>query len=137
MLYIFHTYVVCVLFRCCVWLQWFSMCFRCVFQVFQEHVSTAFRCILQPLYLNVSKVDRVLHLFSHFMLYCLSKHPYKRGMCDEHRTREYIRRVQTRAPYRRTLPLERDGHCHARQRGPRTSQLQEHRRVVTWAHSQT
>ena len=48
----------------------FQVCFRCVFQVFDKHVSsvsTAFRRMLQPLYLDVLKVDRVLHLSSsHF-----------------------------------------------------------------------
>jgi hypothetical protein len=27
MLHMFHTYVACVLFGCCVWLQWFSSVF--------------------------------------------------------------------------------------------------------------
>jgi hypothetical protein len=37
------------------------VCFRCVFQVFQKHVSsvsTALRWMLQPLFLDVSKVDQ-------------------------------------------------------------------------------
>ena len=49
----------------------FQVCFRCVFQVFHKHVSsvsTAFRRMLQPLYLDVSKVDRVLHLSSYHLL---------------------------------------------------------------------
>ena len=67
MLHMFHTYVVCVLFGCCLWLQWFSSVFRCFFRVFQKHVSSissAFRRMLQLLYLNVSKADRGLHLSS-------------------------------------------------------------------------
>jgi hypothetical protein len=35
MLRMFHTYIACILFRCCVWLQWFS----CVFQVCFSSVS--------------------------------------------------------------------------------------------------
>jgi hypothetical protein len=43
----------------------FFKCFQVFFvQVFQKHVSTAFRRMLQLLYLDVSKVDRVLHLSS-------------------------------------------------------------------------
>jgi hypothetical protein len=60
----------------CVWLQWFSKCFQVFFfQVFQKHVSsilTAFRRMLQLLYLDVSKVDWVLHLPPHLLLYRLS-----------------------------------------------------------------
>jgi hypothetical protein len=64
MLHMFHTYISCVLSR---WLQWFSSIFRCFFQVYQKHVlsvSSTFRRMLQLLYLDVSKVDRVLHLSS-------------------------------------------------------------------------
>ena len=31
MLHMFHTYVACVLFGCCVWLQWFSSVFQVCF----------------------------------------------------------------------------------------------------------
>jgi hypothetical protein len=55
----------------------FSSMFRVCFQVFQKHVSSvtsAFRRMLQPLYLDVSKVDRVLHLCSsHLLLHSLSR----------------------------------------------------------------
>ena len=55
----------------------FHVCFRYVFQVFHKHVSnvsTAFRHMLQSLYLDVSKVDRVLHLsFPHLLLHRLSQ----------------------------------------------------------------
>jgi hypothetical protein len=68
MLHMFHTYVACVLFGC---LRTVVMVFKCFqvffFQVFQKHilsVSTAFRHMLQLLYLDVSKVDWVLHLSS-------------------------------------------------------------------------
>ena len=47
--YMFHTYVASVLSRCCVYLQWFSS------------VSSIFRRMLQVLYLDVLKVDWVLH----------------------------------------------------------------------------
>jgi hypothetical protein len=43
-------------------------------QVFQMHISSvsyAFRRMLQVLYLDVSKLDRVLHLCSQFLLPCL------------------------------------------------------------------
>jgi hypothetical protein len=42
-------------------------CFSGVFKVFQKHVSsvsTVFRYMLQLLYLDVSKIDRVLYLSS-------------------------------------------------------------------------
>ena len=55
----------------------FQVCFRCVFEVFYKHissVSTAFRRMLQPLYLDVLKFDRVLHLsFPHLLLHRLSQ----------------------------------------------------------------
>jgi hypothetical protein len=65
------------------------MCFGClrmvamvlsVFQVFFKYfrsvflsVSTTFRRMLKLLYLDVSKVDRVLHLSSHLLLHRLSQ----------------------------------------------------------------
>jgi hypothetical protein len=85
-LYMFQTYAACVLSGCCVWLQWFSSVFRCFFQVFEKHVSSvssAFVRMLQLLYLDVSKVDRVLHLSSsssatssRCVLSALVKYPY-------------------------------------------------------------
>jgi hypothetical protein len=96
------------------------MVFKCVlgvffFQVFHKHVSNiltaSFRRMLQPLYLKVSKVDRVLHLSSsHLLLHRLSWNwqgihtnegwamSAGRGSC--------VRRVQARE---RTLAPERDG----------------------------
>jgi hypothetical protein len=66
MLHVFHTYVACVLFRCCVWLQWFSSvfmcffkCFRSMFQVFQLPIDVYCNC-----FFYVSKIDWVLHLSS-------------------------------------------------------------------------
>jgi hypothetical protein len=55
MLHMFHAYVACVLFECCIWLQLFSS----VFQKHVSNVSTAFMRMLQPLLLDVLKVDRV------------------------------------------------------------------------------
>jgi hypothetical protein len=49
----------------------FQVCFRGVFQVFQKHVSsvsTGIRRMLQLLFLDVSEVDRMLHLFSSHLL---------------------------------------------------------------------
>jgi hypothetical protein len=51
--------------RCCICLQWFSNVFQAFSQVFQTlvlSVSFVFFYILQLLYLDVSKVDRVLHM---------------------------------------------------------------------------
>ena len=71
MLHMFHTYVASVF----IWmLQILYNCFTCfqVFlQVFHMHVSSvssAFRRMLQVLHLDVSKVDRVLHLPPRFPL---------------------------------------------------------------------
>jgi hypothetical protein len=79
MLHMFQTYVACVLFGCCVWLQWVSSAFK----VFSEHVSsvsTVFRRMLQLLYLDILKVDQVLHLSSPLSaassLPALARHPY-------------------------------------------------------------
>jgi hypothetical protein len=56
-------------------LRMVAVVFKCVsgvfFQVFQKHISTvltAFKRMLQPLFLDVSKVDRVLHLSSSHLL---------------------------------------------------------------------
>jgi hypothetical protein len=46
-------------------LQWFSNVFQAFSQVFQTlvlSVSFVFFCILQLLYMNVSKVNRILHV---------------------------------------------------------------------------
>jgi hypothetical protein len=67
MLHMFHTYVACVLFRCVYVCNGFQVFSGVLFQVFQKHVlsvSFVFRRMLQLLYLDVSKVDQVLHLFS-------------------------------------------------------------------------
>jgi hypothetical protein len=50
---------------CYICLQWFSNVFQAFSQVFQTIVSSVsfvFFCMLQLLYLDVSKVDRVLHM---------------------------------------------------------------------------
>ena len=68
-----HVFYSDVAYRC----NGFQVCFRFVFQVFYKHVSsvsTAFRRMLQPLYLDISKVDRELHLSSsHLLLHRLSR----------------------------------------------------------------
>jgi hypothetical protein len=64
MLHMFHTYVASAF----IWML--RMCCNC-FQVFQTHalnVSSVFRRMLQVLYLDVSKVDRVLHFPPRFLL---------------------------------------------------------------------
>jgi hypothetical protein len=58
---VFIIWMLHVLYECCIWLQWFSSVFRC-FLVFS--VSSAFRSMLQRLYLDVSKINWVLHLSS-------------------------------------------------------------------------
>jgi hypothetical protein len=61
MLHTFHTYVASVLSEYYVCLQWFLS----LFHVFQKHilsVSFVLRRMLQVLHLDVSKVDRVLHI---------------------------------------------------------------------------
>jgi hypothetical protein len=45
MLHMFYTYVACVLFDVCVWLQWFSSVSEAVSSVFQTYVATVvFEC---------------------------------------------------------------------------------------------
>jgi hypothetical protein len=75
----FHTYVANVLSGCCIW---FTMVFKCFFyvflQVFKVHVSSVsstFRRMLQVPHLDVSKVDRVLHLSLRFLLPRLGSPP--------------------------------------------------------------
>jgi hypothetical protein len=67
MLQVFYLNVVYVL-------QWFSSV-SCVFlQVFQTYISSVLsvlRHILQVLYLDISKVDRVLHLPPRLLLPCI------------------------------------------------------------------
>jgi hypothetical protein len=48
-------------------LQWFQV-FLQVLQMHVLSVSSAFKRMLQVLYLNVSKVDRVLHLLPHLLM---------------------------------------------------------------------
>ena len=85
-LYMFHTYVASVLSGCCVCFTMVFKCFQVFLQVFQIHVSSissAFRRMLQVLYLNVSKVDRVLHLPSRLLLSrlgVLSSSQYRLGI---------------------------------------------------------
>jgi hypothetical protein len=52
-------------------LQWFQV----FLQVFQMHVSSTLKRILQMLHLNISKVNRVLHLYSHLLLSRLTNSP--------------------------------------------------------------
>ena len=80
----FHTYVACVLFGCLRMVAMVLKCFSCVFfQVLQKQVSsisTAFILMLQLLYLDISKVDQVLHLPSltsaTSSLPVMARHPY-------------------------------------------------------------
>ena len=73
----FRMYAASVLSRCCIcftqklqvfhldvayFLQWLHMCFL-VFQTYVASVSSVFFCMLQVLHLDVSKVDRVLHIW--------------------------------------------------------------------------
>jgi hypothetical protein len=60
----FHTYVVSVLYGCCICLQWFSIVFKCFASVADACCKyfSCFVCMLQVFYLNVSKVDRMLHI---------------------------------------------------------------------------
>ena len=54
MLHMLYTYVASVLSRCCLCFTWFSSVFA--------SVSSVLRRMLQVLHLDVSKLDRVLHL---------------------------------------------------------------------------
>jgi hypothetical protein len=55
---VFHTYVC----KCFIWMLYiFAMVFKCFSGIFAS-VSSIFFLILQLLYLDVSKVDRVLHI---------------------------------------------------------------------------
>jgi hypothetical protein len=64
--YMFYTYVASVLSGFCIYLQWFSSVFQVSFASVSEayfklfHLS--FRRMLQVLHLDISKVDRVLHM---------------------------------------------------------------------------
>ena len=74
----FHTYVTSILSRCCVCFRNSFKCFQVFLQVFQMHVSSfssALRRMLQVLHLNVSKVDRVLHLLAFSRLASVSPPP--------------------------------------------------------------
>lgn len=66
--YVSHICCMCFIWMLCMGCNGFQVCFRCFFQVFQKHVSTAFRRMLQPMYLDVSKVDQVFHLSSSLLL---------------------------------------------------------------------
>jgi hypothetical protein len=61
MLHAFHTYVACVLSRCCIYFAMaFSSIFICFLQVFQTYVasvSAVFKCMLQMFHLDISNVD--------------------------------------------------------------------------------
>jgi hypothetical protein len=45
MLHMFHTYVACVLFGCCVWLQWFLSVFQGCFSSVSETCFKCFNCL--------------------------------------------------------------------------------------------
>jgi hypothetical protein len=57
----FHTYDASVLSGCCVCLHWFQV-FLLVFQTHVSNSSFVFMRMLQLLHLDISKLDRVLHL---------------------------------------------------------------------------
>jgi hypothetical protein len=62
---VFHTYVASVSSGCCMCLAMIFKCFQVFTRVFQtlvSNVSSVFFCMLQLLHVNVSKVDRVLHI---------------------------------------------------------------------------
>jgi hypothetical protein len=70
-IYLNVAYVSHIRYMCFIWLLYMVVmvfkCFQVFFQVFQKQVlsvRSAFICILQLLYLDVSKADRVLYLFS-------------------------------------------------------------------------
>ena len=58
----FHIYVASVLSECCVYLQCFSSVFSGVFQTHVSSVSSVFFLYCKYLHLDVSKIDRVLHM---------------------------------------------------------------------------
>jgi hypothetical protein len=60
-----------VLYGCCICLQWFSIVFKCFASVADTCCKcfSCFVCMLQVFYLDVSKVDRVLHI-----LQCVAVH---------------------------------------------------------------
>jgi hypothetical protein len=63
-LHLFHTCVTCVLSRCCIYFAMAFQAFSCVFTSVSDvccKCFNCFECILQMFYLDVSKVDRVLH----------------------------------------------------------------------------
>jgi hypothetical protein len=58
----FHTYVASVLSEYC---TCFCIVFSSVFRLFCTHISSVLcviRCMLQIFYLDISKVNRVLHI---------------------------------------------------------------------------
>jgi hypothetical protein len=92
MLHMFHTYIASVLSRCCVYFTMVLRCFCKCFQIHVSSVSSVFRRMLQVLHLDVSKIDRVLHLAPSsssaasprclYLLLALAGHPnlrYKRA----------------------------------------------------------
>jgi hypothetical protein len=102
MLHMFHTYVASVLSGCCVcftmFFRCFCKCFKCMFQVF----DLLFRRMLHVLYLDVAKVDRVLHLPPHFLLPRLDFSPSLR------------RRLGIRRPLPSSRCWWRSGRCRPR-----------------------
>jgi hypothetical protein len=62
-----------------------------VFQMYISNVSSAFRLILQLLHLDISKVDRVLHLFPRFLLpSSVSSPPSRRRLGIRHPLRLFL-----------------------------------------------
>jgi hypothetical protein len=64
--YLDVVYVSLICCKCFIWmLHMFAIVFKVFLQVFQTHVSSilsVFGCMLHVLYLDVSKVDRLLHI---------------------------------------------------------------------------
>jgi hypothetical protein len=122
MLHIFHAYMACVLFGCCVWLQWFTGVFHVCFSSVSEAYFKCFNC-LQTYVATVvfgcfkSRSGVASLLLPPSAASSLSEaagHPYERGMSDGrdgHRTRELrASDASEGALYGWTLPPERDGH---------------------------
>ena len=89
--YLDVAYVSHIRCMCFIWMFAYGCnVFQVFFQVFQKHVSsvsTTFRRMLQLLYLDVSKVDRVLHLSSPSS--AASSLPAPAGHLDDARARAF------------------------------------------------
>ena len=106
MLHMFHTYVACVLFGCCVWSQWFSSVFFKCFKCLQTYVAT----VVFGYFKSRSGVASLL--FPPSATSSLPEpagHPYELGMGDGCRERELrASGASEGAPYGWMLPAERD-----------------------------